>query len=220
MTTSTQTTCPECKQGPFTLMEGRFQRHSLNGDTCPMSGHEPLEWPLPATGTGGPVLATSPTLVAPDTKARAEAVAGLANSAITVPESALAGVRAMDMMMDTPPGKKRKTRSDAGQKRAKREAAGNNELDGVSEQGLDARPLPRPVTQPKAKRSPWLFIVAEDYASYPSEEAALAAIAVAMEAWEKRQNIDEDPPALIAGRVLRTEYEPARTIPAMVKVVR
>ena len=258
MTTSAPGKCPECGLY-WSLLEGKFPTHQSNGLDCPMSGHEPQEWP-PA---GEHPL---------DTKYRAEAVASLATSSITVPESALAGVGAMDTPLAEPqlhwcvehktawfrtsnmrdyahpvgehiggrrqkwchqrvgmppgPAEKapRKHLVDWGSKRpvdrAKGEAAGNNELDGVSEQGLDARQLLRPAPKPRAKRSPRGYIVAGDYESYPSLEAAKAALALRMEAWEKRQDIAEDPPILIAGHVKETVYIPARTIPATVKVVR
>ena len=214
MTTSAPGKCPECGLY-WSLLEGKFPTHQSNGLDCPMSGHEPQEWP-PA---GEHPL---------DTKYRAEAVASLATSSITVPESALA------------PDKKRKPRSDRGSKRArheagaadggaiqqavdraKGEAAGNNELDGVSEQGLDARQLLRPAPKPRAKRSPRGYIVAGDYESYPSLEAAKAALAVSMEIWEERRvGLEGDPPALIFGRVAKTTYIPAKTTPATVRVER
>ena len=120
----------------------------------------------------------------------------------------------LQMSVDTPPKKTRKPRSDRGSKRPRETAESKRNPRIASE-------LP---TKPKAKRSPpapWTYFVAEDYESYPSEEAATAALAVAREAWEERPEGQEgDPPALIAGRVLKTEYEPARTIPATVKVMR
>ena len=184
MTTSTQVTCPVCGSS-FYLLGGRFPPHTFKGDPCPMSGREPQEWP-PA---GEHPL---------DTKARAEAVASLANSAITLPESALAGVGAMD----TPPDKKRKPRSDKGRKRTRQ-----------------AEAVVQVTAKPKAKRAapaPWTYTVAVVYKVYPDENSANVGMAKTLETL-----INPNPaPILIAGRVLLTEYEPASAIPATVKVVR
>ena len=175
MTTSTQVTCPVCGSS-FYLLGGRFPPHTFKGDPCPMSGREPQEWP------------------------RAEAVASLANSAITLPESALAGVGAMD----TPPDKKRKPRSDKGRKRTRQ-----------------AEAVVQVTAKPKTKRNPRGYIVAGDYESYPNLEAAKAALAVAMEAWEHHlEGAEGDPPTLIFGRVAKTTYIPAKTTPATVRVER
>lgn len=55
MTTTAQVRCPECSQA-CTLLEDKLPAHTVAGDPCPMSGHEPKDWPLPATGgAGGPI---------------------------------------------------------------------------------------------------------------------------------------------------------------------
>ena len=190
MTTSALVTCPECEQGPFTLLEGRLQMHTSNGDLCPMGGHEPLEWPLP------------------DAQPRAMTVPGPGQATGYI----LKANTSLPPVVDTPPDKKRKTRSDAGSRKGPR-----------APKGVELKGEP---PKPKAKRSPPEHIVMRgDYTVFTEAngglDAARAAMGTAIALWELASEHERgDPPILVTGRVRATEYIPARTIPATVKVVR
>ena len=208
MTTSSANyaVCPECKQGPFSLLAGRFPEHMVKGLDCAGGGREPLEWPLS------------------DTKARAEAVASLGTVWTTSVPSWSAHSEAPSTppapgVQDTPPGKKRKPRSNS--KRAERKA----EAAALDAAAAEVNAAGERRAKPKAKRSPRTYIVvAGRYETYASLSAACAALGGATATFEATDGINHDlslpQPVLIVGRVLPTKYEPARTIPATVKVVR
>ena len=118
--------------------------------------------------------------------------------------------------MDTPPDKNRKPRSDLGSKRPRETA----------ESKRNPRIASELHTKPKAKRSARTYIVVVGrYETYASLGTACAALGEETAAYiPGLVGVSDDqaqlPPVLIVGRVLKTRYEPARTIPPTVRVVK